>query len=413
MTPANPTIWCGIPVFNNSATIFDIARQCREQVANVIVVDDGSTDADLTQLLKSLDVVVIRHPTNRGKGEALSTAFRYAAEHGAEYLITLDGDGQHFPSDIARFCPHVSPDTILIGYRDEIAGEMPKSSRFGREFSDFWIRLEAGGNARDTQSGFRVYPLAAVLRLQTRSHFYNFEMEIITKALWAGLRAEGVPIRVWYPPATQRVSSFDPFRDNLRISLLHTRLMLRQILPISHRKLIQSNSPRRRESAKEDAKNQNNDDRQNMNGLLRAFAPSRFLCLSTRGCDDTSAVILAVSAALSIIMGIVLWPWGILPIAYVTIRWHLNKMTSLVCLVCCMPPMVPEFCVLVGRAVVKSEAHPHLRWMLGSHIVALPAAVVIGWIVYTVVEKFEKQSRAVPARSGAARPGSVGEADQP
>jgi glycosyltransferase involved in cell wall biosynthesis len=350
----NPSIWCGIPVFNNSATIFDIARQCREQVANVLVIDDGSTDADLTTLLKSLDVVVIQHPVNRGKGEALLTAFRHAAEHGAEYLITLDGDGQHFPSDIPRFFPHISPDTILIGYRDEVTGEMPKSSRFGREFSDFWIRLEAGGNARDTQSGFRAYPLAAVLQLQTRSHFYNFEMEIITKALWAGLRVEGVPIRVWYPPAQHRVSSFDPFRDNLRISLLHTRLVLRQILPIPHSKI--RNSPPRRENAKEDAKKS----------------------------DAANAVILAVSAALSIIMGIVLWPWGIVAIVYVTIRWHLNKIIALVCLAICMPPMVPEFCARVGKEVVKSEAHPHLRWIVGSHVVALPAAVVVGCLVYAV-----------------------------
>ncbi len=93
-------IWCGIPVYNNAATIADVARRCREQIASVVVVDDGSTDADLRDLLKSLDVAVVRHPSNQGKGAALLTALKFASERGAEYLLTIDGDGQHFPEDI-------------------------------------------------------------------------------------------------------------------------------------------------------------------------------------------------------------------------------------------------------------------------------------------------------------------------
>ena len=72
-------IWCGIPVYNNAATICDVARRCREQIANIVVVDDGSTDADLRELLKSLDIAVVRHPSNLGKGVALLTAFRHGA----------------------------------------------------------------------------------------------------------------------------------------------------------------------------------------------------------------------------------------------------------------------------------------------------------------------------------------------
>ena len=237
-------IWCGIPVYNNAATIADVARRCREQIANIVIVDDGSTDADLRELLKPLDVAVVRHPSNLGKGVALLTAIRYAAERGAQYLLTLDGDGQHFPEDIPAFLPRLSPGVILIGSRDEIVGDMPRSSHFGRDFSDFWICVESGAMLRDTQSGFRAYPVQPALALPLASRHYNLEMEIITRAIWAGLAVECVPIRARYFDAGSAVSHFRPFRDNLRISLLHTRLVLRRLLPIPHRRM--PGAPRRR-----------------------------------------------------------------------------------------------------------------------------------------------------------------------
>jgi glycosyltransferase involved in cell wall biosynthesis len=230
--------WACIPVYNNAGTIADVARRTRDQIEHVIVIDDGSTDADLRQTLKDVDVTVIRHDTNRGKGAALLTAFRYAAEHGGQYLITLDGDGQHFPDDIPRFLEHLSPNTILLGHRDEISGDMPKASRFGRRFSDFWIYVETGQKVIDSQSGFRAYPVQHVLALPMWSVHYNFEMEVLTRALWAGLTVKTVPIRVWYPPAAERVSSFRPFKDNFRISRVHIRLLLRRLWPVRPRKLV-------------------------------------------------------------------------------------------------------------------------------------------------------------------------------
>ena len=136
---AEAQVWCGVPAYNNAGTIVDVVKRCRQQLAKVIVVDDGSSDADLRELLKELDVVVIRHAANLGKGAALLSMFRHAAEQGGEYLVALDGDGQHFPEDIPKFLDRLEPRTIVIGRRDEVSGVMPKSSLFGREFSDFWV----------------------------------------------------------------------------------------------------------------------------------------------------------------------------------------------------------------------------------------------------------------------------------
>ena len=230
-------IWCGIPVYNNAATIADVVARAKQHVENIVVVDDGSTDTDLRYLLQGHGATVVRHESNRGKGAALLTAFRHAEANGGQYMITLDGDGQHFPEDIPLFLPQLSPGVILLGRRDEVTGEMPRSSRFGRRFSDFWIYVETGTKVSDSQSGFRAYPLRHLLALDMWSRHYNFEMEILTRAIWAGFSVKSVPIRVWYPEAEKRVSSFRPVMDNFRISRVHVRLLVRRLLPIPHRQL--------------------------------------------------------------------------------------------------------------------------------------------------------------------------------
>lgn len=230
--------WVGIPVYNNATTIANVARRAREVMDHVVVVDDGSTDADLHDVLRSLDITVLRHDHNQGKGAALLTAFHHVAKAGGSYLLTLDGDGQHFPEDIPRFIERLAPDTILLGHRAEIRGDMPRSSRFGRRFSDFWIFAETFRWVLDSQSGFRAYPVQHILQLPMWSRHYNFEMEVLTRAIWAGLRVESVPVQVWYPPAAERVSHFHKVRDNFRISRVHIRLLARRFWPVPHRRLV-------------------------------------------------------------------------------------------------------------------------------------------------------------------------------
>ncbi|HEY1922889.1 MAG TPA: glycosyltransferase family 2 protein [Tepidisphaeraceae bacterium] len=354
-------IWCGIPVFNNAGTIADIVRRCRAQMENVVVVDDGSTDADLRELLKPLDVAVVRHPSNRGKGAALLTAFNYVAERGAEYLLTIDGDGQHFPEDIPAFLPRVSPGAILLGSRDKIIGEMPGSSLFGRDFSDFWICVECGAMLRDTQSGFRVYPVQPVLNMRLATRRYNLEMEIISRAVWGGMTVESVPISVEYFAGDKRVSHFRPFMDNLRISLLHTRLVVRRLFPIPHRRI--PNLP---------------------------VKPSRSASEWFKDiCKENSSPLgLAASAALTVLVSILLWPWGWIVVLYVAMRWHLNKIMVLAGLAICLPRALPDLCMNIGRSVLHSNVSPFLQWYVGSHIVAFIVSPVLALLVYGIARQF-------------------------
>jgi len=227
-------------VHNNAGTIRDVALRCRDIVPNVLIVDDGSRDADLRELMADTGIPVIRHDTNRGKGQALLTAARAVNDRGGATMIAIDGDGQHYPEDLRAFLPVIAeePDAIVIGERDMSGPNVPGSSRFGRKFSDFWLRLETGLPLRDTQSGFRAYPVRHFLALVCAGRRYDFEVEILARAAWAGLPIRNVPIRVWYPPAAERVSSFRPFFDNFWLTHRHVLLVTRRFLPLPHRKLV-------------------------------------------------------------------------------------------------------------------------------------------------------------------------------
>ena len=109
-----------IPVYNNGGTIREVALACRERLPHVVVIDDGSTDADIRALLTDTDIHVIRHEVNQGKGKALMTALDYVAEKNADYLIAIDGDGQHKAADLDQFIPLLQNDndTLWIGVRD-------------------------------------------------------------------------------------------------------------------------------------------------------------------------------------------------------------------------------------------------------------------------------------------------------
>jgi glycosyltransferase involved in cell wall biosynthesis len=233
-------IWCAVPVYNNSATVRDVVVACRAVLQNVVVIDDGSNDADLVSMLSGLDVVVLNHGKNLGKGEAILTASRYIEEHGGLYMITVDADGQHLPQDIEKFIPLLYEDEpgMIIGIRDFNTENVPSSSRFGRAFANFWLKVETGQTVEDCQSGFRAYPVRELNRLTFKGRRYDFEAEVLAKASWAGLKLTTVPVEVRYPGKAERVTSFKPFLDNLRLTRIHAMLVGRRLVPLPHKKLV-------------------------------------------------------------------------------------------------------------------------------------------------------------------------------
>lgn len=221
-----------IPTYNNAGTIARVIADVQQYADDILVVNDGSTD-DTRAILERVEGIRIHsYDENRGKGHALKCGLKLAYEWGFRYAITIDSDGQHYADDIPRFIERIEevPDSLLIGARNLAADNMPSKNTFANRFSNFWYRVETGERLEDTQSGFRLYPLRKLQHIRFITSRYEFEVEIIVRAAWRGVRVENIPIKVYYPPQEERVSHFRPLRDFTRISLLNTVLVLYALL---------------------------------------------------------------------------------------------------------------------------------------------------------------------------------------
>ncbi len=225
-----------IPVYNHEQTIGDVIREALKLNIPIFVVDDGSTDATFSKIKAIGGIKPLRHVKNRGKGAAIMTGFAEAARS-ADWAITIDADGQHHPKDamlmIQAICDSTRP--IVVGMREKMsATDVPLTSRFGRKFSNFWVRLSVGPGIFDSQCGFRIYPLPEAMDLKVMSRRFQFEVEILVKAGWRKIPVIEVPISVTYPPRHERKSHFKPFIDFLRNAATFSRLIAQRILGFSH-----------------------------------------------------------------------------------------------------------------------------------------------------------------------------------
>ncbi len=219
-----------IPCLDGEASLGPVVRAFRPHLP-VLVVDDGSRDRT-AEVAAQEGAEVVRHPVNRGKGAALLTGFAAARERGFTHAVTVDADGQHEVEDLPALldASRESPLSIVVGARDFEVPNVPGASRFGRRFSNMWVRIETGRWLADTQSGYRVYPLDATLALRAPASRFEWEVEILVRALWGGMPVVDVPIGVFYPPPEERVSHYRGFVDSARLSRMHTRLCIRRML---------------------------------------------------------------------------------------------------------------------------------------------------------------------------------------
>jgi glycosyltransferase involved in cell wall biosynthesis len=379
-------IWCAVPVFNNEKTVRDVVAGCLPILRHVVVIDDGSTDTDVASLLSDMDVVVLKHEKNLGKGRAILTASQYIEAHGGAYMITIDADGQHYPDDMTIFLPflHENGTDIIIGCRDFNTDNVPESSRFGRRVANFWLRIETGLEIDDCQSGFRAYPVRYLNRLDFKGSHYDFEAEALAKAAWAGLGLKTVDIRVRYPEPGQRVSSFKPFLDNLRISLAHSMLVGRRLLPISHKRLVK--------------------DQKNRSDLAILLHPGRFLKMLLK--ENATPGGLAAAAAVGTFFAIIpLIFVHTVVILYVATRLNLNRIMAINIQHLFMPPLAPALCIEIGyfmrngkwltdisfNTIFSQFASRLTEWLLGSLVVAPAGSLVAGLSVYAISSLFMRQ----------------------
>ena len=216
-----------VPTYNNAGTLAGVLDGVYKHISDIIVVNDGSTDGTAALLAGSpVPFTLVEFEANKGKGAALKAGLLKARELGFDYAVTIDSDGQHFPSDIPAFLSAIAenPGAMIIGSRNIKAENMSRGSIFANHFSNFWFTLQTWIKLPDTQTGFRAYPLAGLPSLAMLTSRYEAELELLVFSAWRGVRLIPIPVKVDYPE--DRVSSFRPGADFARISVLNTILCL-------------------------------------------------------------------------------------------------------------------------------------------------------------------------------------------
>lgn len=377
-----------IPTYNNAATLASVISDVAEYTDHIIVVNDGSTDETLEVVQNFAWVQLVSYPNNRGKGRALRTAFQYAVLHHYEYAITIDSDGQHFAKDLPVFMEQLkdTKDAIIIGSRNMDQASVPGKSSFGHKFSNFWFRVETGINCPDTQSGYRLYPLLLLKDIYFITRKYEFEIEVLVRAAWKGVKVISVPVSVYYPPKEERVSHFRPFRDFTRISVLNTVLVLITFFYIKPRDFFRSLSEKKK-----------------LKQLLynELYSPHQ------------TAQLKACSIAFGVFMGIVpIWGFQLVVAIFLAIIWKLNKLLVILAANISIPPMIPLIifasykagapwmgdhagALKFDRSISVSSIQQNLQqYIFGSITLAVLAGLAAGLFTFILLKLF--RSKTIP-----------------
>jgi glycosyltransferase involved in cell wall biosynthesis len=210
-----------IPAYLEEKHVGDVVRRTLKQLANVVVVDDGSNDRTADEA-RNAGADVIVHEQNRGKGESIKSGFRYWFEHGSTYVVILDADGQHLPEEIERFLAAAASGVgeLLIGTRMNDVREMPAVRRMVNRYMSRKISRACGQEIPDTQCGFRMVHRSIIPNLLGGTERFDYETEMLILASRAGCRIASVPISTVY---SDEVSSIHPVRDTLRFFKLMRR----------------------------------------------------------------------------------------------------------------------------------------------------------------------------------------------
>jgi glycosyltransferase involved in cell wall biosynthesis len=141
-----------IPAQDEELSIATVVRQLKDTAPwhEIIVVDDGSTDATGARA-REAGAVVIRHPYNKGNGAAVKTGARHAS---GEFVLIVDGDGQHSPADACRLIARLGEFDLVVGARSAVT-QATLTRRGGNAVLNWLASYLTGRPIPDLTSGFR------------------------------------------------------------------------------------------------------------------------------------------------------------------------------------------------------------------------------------------------------------------
>lgn len=216
-----------LPAYNEAAALGSIIEEIRKNYGlKIVVVDDGSIDGTAEKAEQS-GAVLLRHPLNLGKGQALRTGFKYALENNFDAVIIMDADGQHLPAEINNFLEQAknSAAGIIIGNRMYNPQGMPLIRKLTNMFTSYFISKITGFDIPDSQCGFRLIKSDVLRTINLSTMKYDTESEILLEAAWNNFKIESVAVKSVY--ANQK-SQIQPLIDTIRFWVLIGRSFKRR-----------------------------------------------------------------------------------------------------------------------------------------------------------------------------------------
>ena len=220
-----------LPVFNEAAHVTAVLDQVRRYSAEILVVDDGSTDDTSALLGARSDIHVVTHAHNVGYGAALISAFNFALRGGYDVLVTIDCDGQHEPRcipDFIRTCREEGADIVSGSrYRKHFPGDTrpPAERRRINEVITRELNQQLGLQVTDSFCGFKAYRVSALSKLDLSETGYAMPLELWVQAAALGFKIIELPVPLVY---LEEARSFGGSLDNSEIRLAVYRDVLRK-----------------------------------------------------------------------------------------------------------------------------------------------------------------------------------------
>ena len=216
----NKRVLAIIPCFNEEATIGSVVLKAKRYVDEIVVIDDGSSD-NTKRVAEEAGAIVISHDTNKGKSAGIKTGFQYALNHDINYVVTLDGDGQHNADEIPILLGNIlnSEMDISLGIRYGDDTEMPLWRRVGKRVLDYSTSFGNGGLVTDSQCGFRAFNKKALESLTPRlkGNAFSVESEQLILANELGLSTANVHVSCKYNSLKTKTSTKTPTSHGLSV----------------------------------------------------------------------------------------------------------------------------------------------------------------------------------------------------
>jgi glycosyltransferase involved in cell wall biosynthesis len=215
------TICALIAAFNEERHVGPVVKGTARYVSQVIVVDDGSTDATAVRA-REAGATVLRHERNLGKGCAVRTGLAYVLSRPYSHVLFLDADLQHDPAEIPKLLERAATGNgdgdFVLGEREFSKDAMPAARFYSNVIGSRILSRFIGADVADSQSGFRLIRADLLRKVVLTGRGYEIETEMLIKLARAGATLERVPVhRLQYAGARSKIH---PFRDTFRTCML-------------------------------------------------------------------------------------------------------------------------------------------------------------------------------------------------